>query len=92
MRIPLHDLLLGLRQRDAKQDASPLRKAGFGVWGALWGSRAGYAATKKVAPTLMRAAGDRDDGPGWLGNWARTRSLPVVPSQSMEKDLRGRHD
>ena len=32
VRIPLHDLLLHLRHRDARADASRLRRAGFWLW------------------------------------------------------------
>jgi len=90
VRIPLHDMLLGIRRRDAKQDAGPVRRLGFGMWSRLWGTRTGFDATRKATPAAMRVLGDRDEGPGWVGGWARGRALPVIPSQSLEQQLRDR--
>lgn len=88
VRIPLHDLLLGLRRRDAKRDASTARRVGFQAWASTWSTRAGFEASAVAGRLGMKAVGGREDGPGWLGAWARGRSLPVVPSQSFESQLR----
>jgi L-lactate dehydrogenase complex protein LldF len=78
VRIPLHDMLLGLRRRDAPTDAPVSQRVGFGVWSALWSTRAGMAATRAVSPLALRL-GRRippDRLPGWARAWARTRDLP----------------
>ena len=78
VRIPLHDLLLQLRHRDARADASRLRRAGFWLWSQAWsrrwvfrimvlGARAGLPLVRRMRllPNV-----------GWLGAWRRGRELP----------------
>ncbi|MFT5223678.1 MAG: hypothetical protein ACI867_002002, partial [Glaciecola sp.] len=86
------DLLLGLRRRDAKEGDSAMRRAGFASWAQVWSTRAGFEATKVATPAALGALGEREDGPGWLGGWARGRMLPIVSSPSMRKQLRDDHD
>lgn len=78
VRIPLHDLLLGLRRRDAPGDSGPAKRWGFAAWSWLWSTRAGFAATRGVAraalPVARRLRLRR--GPGWLGAWLHTRDVP----------------
>ena len=78
VRIPLHDLLLHLRHRDARADASRLRRAGFWLWSQVWSRRWGFRATVLAAraglPLLRRLR--RLPDIGWLGAWHRTRELP----------------
>ena len=58
VRIPLHDLLLHLRHRDARADASPLRRAGFWLWSQAWSRRwifrAMVLAARAGLPVLRR--------------------------------------
>jgi hypothetical protein len=77
VRIPLHDLLLELRQRDAPGDASALRRAGFAGWSWLWGTRVGYALSRAASKVGLRWAGGRRSLPGWAGAWLRDRELPA---------------
>ena len=81
VRIPLHDLLLGLRRRDAPRDAGRAKRVGFRVWSWLWASRVGFSATVLAArPGLWLAARLRlRNGPGWMGAWLRTRDAPRLP-------------
>lgn len=82
VRIPLHDLLLQLRHRDARADAPRGRRIGFGIWSVLWSHPIGYRISvggariglrvARRAPQLARRM------PGWAGAWVRTRSLPEV--------------
>ena len=78
VRIPLVDMLLGLRRRDAG-DVGPVKRAGFSAWSELWRSRPGFAATRiavgAALPLVRRVRG----GPGWAGAWLRTRTIPARP-------------
>jgi L-lactate dehydrogenase complex protein LldF len=76
VRIPLVDMLLGLRQRDAS-DLGPLKRAGFSTWSGLWSSRPGFAFTRIAARAVLPVARRARGGPGWAGAWLRTRTLPV---------------
>ena len=78
VRIPLHDLLLQLRHRDARGDASRLRRAGFWLWSQAWSRRWVFGAmvrgARVVLPLLRRLRWLPDIG--WLGAWRRGRELP----------------
>ena len=78
VRIPLHDLLLQLRHRDARSDASRLRRAGFWLWSQAWSRRWIFRSMVLVArvglPVLRRIR--RLPNVGWLGAWHRERELP----------------
>jgi L-lactate dehydrogenase complex protein LldF len=76
VRIPLHDLLLELRQRDAPGDAPAVRRAGFTGWSWLWGTGAGFALSRAVGRVGLRVARSRRRLPGWAGAWLRDRDLP----------------
>ena len=76
VRIPLHDLLLQLRRRDAPGDASRLRRAGFTGWSWLWSTRAGFVASTVGGRLGRRLARGRRHLPGWVGAWAEGRELP----------------
>jgi L-lactate dehydrogenase complex protein LldF len=78
VRIPLHDLLLELRQRDAIGDASSLRRAGFTGWSWLWSNRAGFALSRAAGRVGLRLARGRRKLPGWGGAWMQDRELPRV--------------
>ena len=79
VRIPLHDLLLRLRHRDARGDASLLRRAGFWLWSLVWSRRWTFRLTALGARgglRLLRRVRGRLGGIGWLGAWRRGRELP----------------
>ena len=76
VQIPLHDLLLKLRARDAPRDSTSARRAGFAGWSWLWSTRAGFVASK-AAGRLGRPVSRRmRRGPGWIGAWLKGRDLP----------------
>lgn len=78
VRIPLHDLLLHLRHRDARADASRLRRAGFWLWSQAWSRRWAFRTmvigARVALPALRRLP--RLPDVGWLGAWRRGRDLP----------------
>ena len=78
VRIPLHDLLLQLRHRDARGDASALRRAGFWLWSQVWSRRWAFRVTVLAAraglPLLRRMR--YLPNVGWLGAWRQGRDLP----------------
>lgn len=78
VRIPLHDLLLRLRHRDARGDASMLRRAGFWLWSQAWSRRWIFRATVLGAraglPLLRKLRALPNIG--WLGAWRQGRELP----------------
>ena len=76
VRIPLHDLLLQLRRRDAPRDAGAVRRLGFEAWSWLWSTRAGFAATAAAGRVGRRVARGRRRLPGWAGAWSEGRELP----------------
>ena len=76
VRIPLHDLLLQLRQRDAATDAGRARRLGFTGWSWLWSTRAGFAASTQLGRLGRRLARGRTRLPGWAGKWVEGRELP----------------
>ena len=75
VRIPLADMLLGLRRRDIG-DLSAGERAGFKAWSYLWSTRAGFALTKVLAGPGLAIGRRLKDGPGWAGNWLRYRTAP----------------
>ncbi len=78
VRIPLHDLLLQLRHRDSRADASRLRRAAFWLWSQAWSRSWIFALTVLAArrglPLLRHLP--RLPNVGWLGAWQRGRDLP----------------
>ncbi len=81
VRIPLHDLLLGLRRSRADEGAAPRReRLAFAAWGVLWSRPALY----RLSTSVARAGLDlvAQDGvvrrrlPG-LRRWTAERDLPL---------------
>jgi len=80
VRIPLVDLLLALRRRDAA-DLGSARRGAFRLWARLWSSRAGFTATGRAARALLPLARHLHGGPGWAGGWLRTRTAPAAEAR-----------
>jgi len=68
VRIPLHDLLLRLRQRTAPGRA-------WRLWSRLWSSPSGYRISVRAARVMGRA-GRVVNRVGWARAWTRDRALP----------------
>ncbi|MEO8692878.1 MAG: LutB/LldF family L-lactate oxidation iron-sulfur protein [Acidimicrobiales bacterium] len=69
VRIPLHDLLLRLRQRPQRSTR------GFDLWSRVWSSSTGYLVSVRVSRLGLRF-GRILPKVGWAKVWARDRNLP----------------
>ncbi|MFN2451310.1 MAG: LutB/LldF family L-lactate oxidation iron-sulfur protein [Candidatus Dormibacteria bacterium] len=76
VRIPLVDLLLAVRRRDAA-DLGRAKRTAFGAWALLWASRPGFALSGAVARRMLPLARRLRGGPGWAGAWLRSRTAPA---------------
>jgi L-lactate dehydrogenase complex protein LldF len=73
VKIPLHELLLELRQDLVEQRVAPWReRVGFGLWSLAWSSPLGYRLSTRLGRTGQSLAGRV--GPG--RTWASARVLP----------------
>jgi L-lactate dehydrogenase complex protein LldF len=77
VKIPLHDLLLYVRQDYAHRGAGPAERGAYGAWSRAWASPRRFAWFRRASSLLERLRGS-----GWLrllpllGRWTRVRSLP----------------
>jgi len=69
VRIPLHDLLLRLRQRPSRSTR------GFDLWARVWSTSLGYRVSVRVSRVGLRVARFLPKR-GWVKAWARDRALP----------------
>jgi L-lactate dehydrogenase complex protein LldF len=69
VRIPLHDLLLRLRQRTGDDNRL------FGLWSRLWSSPVGYRVSVALARAALHVSRFLPKF-GWAKVWARDRVLP----------------
>lgn len=76
VRIPLHDMLLDLRRRDAADTPTAVR-VGFDAWSIAWSNRLAYRLSAAFSRVALRFTPPLGEGPGWLGAWLRGRTLPV---------------
>jgi hypothetical protein len=66
VKIPLQDMLLGLRRH---KQATAAESAAWRAWASLWSSPASYRASVRLASTAARMA-------PWLPGWSSGRELP----------------
>ena len=86
--IPLQDLLLQLRQRDAGTDAGRARRLGFTGWSWLWSTRAGFTASDAARPAGP-SPGPRPDAAARLGRQVgRGPGAPVTTKEVFLRRLR----
>ena len=69
VRIPLHDLLLRLRQRPQRSTR------GFDLWSRVWGTSTGYRISVRLSRIGLRFARVLPKF-GWAKVWSRDRQLP----------------
>jgi L-lactate dehydrogenase complex protein LldF len=72
VRIPLHDLLLRLRQRPARSTR------GFDLWSRVWSSSLAYRGSVRVSRVALRL-GRVVPKVGWAKQWSKGRRLPGGP-------------
>ncbi len=83
VEIPLQDLLLGLRRRNAEH-AGAAERAMWRAWAAAWSRPGAYGATatlatkaRRLAPLLARLPGGR--------RWTEGRSVPPLPERTFRQ-------
>jgi L-lactate dehydrogenase complex protein LldF len=84
VKIPLHDLLLYIRQ-DYAPHASKVEKAAYKAWSLAWSKKAGFALTEQAGRVLGRVTGGRSLRRLYLplmGRWTRGRYFPGFPKNS----------
>jgi L-lactate dehydrogenase complex protein LldF len=84
VKIPLHDLLLYIRQ-DYAPHASKTEKAAYKAWSLAWSKKTGFALTEKAGRVLGRATKGRALRRLYLplmGRWTRGRHFPGFPNSS----------
>jgi L-lactate dehydrogenase complex protein LldF len=75
VRIPLHELLLGLRRDRAATSAGPLERLAFRLWSEAWSRPWLYRLTTRAARRVP--VGARLARVPLVGRWARTRDVRV---------------
>lgn len=93
VKIPLHDMLVGLRRKNAER-APPLarERIAYGVFGFVTGNPRVYRMATWVGRRLLSWM--RRHRPQWLArlpvlqHWARNRALPVLQSRSFRDEWR----
>ena len=84
VKIPLHDLLLYIRQ-DYAPHASKTEKAAYRAWSLAWSTKTGFALTEKAGRVLGRVTKGRALRRLYLplmGRWTRGRHFPGFPKNS----------
>jgi L-lactate dehydrogenase complex protein LldF len=93
VRIPLHDLLLYLRQEYARDAAGPLEHLSYRAWSQAWASERRFALFSKLGEAMGRATRGRSLGRLYLplaARWTRAgRSFPGFPRATYRRRRRG---
>ena len=83
VKIPLHDLLLRLRQDYAQESAGHIEQLAYAGWSHAWATPARFAALGRAGALLGRLTGGRHfrrvQIPP-LSRWTRGRTFPGLPS------------
>ena len=83
VKIPLHDLLLYIRQ-DYAPHASPAEKAAYKAWSLAWSKQWGFVLTKRAGRALGRVTGGRPLRRLYLplmSRWTQGRHFPGFPGR-----------
>jgi L-lactate dehydrogenase complex protein LldF len=87
VKIPLHDMLVQLRQRDATEKGGREALA-FSAYAAVVRRPWLYRLVTRLGRWLLRRLGARARRLPVLGAWTRHRALPVVPDSSFRQQWR----
>jgi L-lactate dehydrogenase complex protein LldF len=86
VRIPLHDMLVNLRNDEIEQKRSPVfERLAFGFFGKVLSIPFLYASALRAGKLMLRLyenRGEINDGPGLLRHWTVGRTLPGPAQQS----------
>lgn len=95
VQIPLHDLLIKLRNRRVEKGyMSPIEKATFKVWRRFYQNPATYRLAMKSASLLQKPlvkAGYIKAGPPPLSAWTNSRYFPAIARKSFKKRWQERY-
>ncbi|MQB00854.1 MAG: iron-sulfur cluster-binding protein [Actinobacteria bacterium] len=93
VRIPLHDLLVYLRQEYARESAPATERAGYQVWARAWSNGRRFAWFSRVGNRFGRIMGDRVGTRlplPLLSRWTRPgRRLPSFPDKAYRDERKG---
>jgi L-lactate dehydrogenase complex protein LldF len=92
VRIPLHDLLVRLRQDYAREDAGRLEHLAYSSWSRAWSSPLGFDAFARLTSALDSVTRFASRGKVPLpivSRWTKERSLPRIPRASYRRARAG---
>jgi L-lactate dehydrogenase complex protein LldF len=92
VRIPLHDLLVRLRQDYARRNASRLEHLAYSAWSRTWSTAAGFQLFAWLSAAVGALTGSRIGGlvpVPLISRWTRRRALPAVPRSSYRRARKG---
>jgi L-lactate dehydrogenase complex protein LldF len=81
VQIPLQDLLLSLRRRNATTTASPAERAVWAAWSAAWSRPWAYRVSLRVGRLIGRIGPVSRRLPG-VRRWATGRDVPTLPRRT----------
>ncbi|MEY2477725.1 MAG: L-lactate dehydrogenase complex protein LldF [Actinomycetota bacterium] len=84
--IPLQDMLLGLRRRNAEASTTRVERMAWAAWAATWSRPGRYRASLRGASRGFRLMGSPAHAPGHVDRWSLGRTLPV-PGKRSFRDL-----
>jgi L-lactate dehydrogenase complex protein LldF len=93
VKIPLHDMLVHQRRRNAEAAGATLTRSGFRAFAWLFSRPRVFAIASRVGRTVERAL-RRFPGSKWLERlpllreWARHRALPSLAKRSFREQFR----
>jgi L-lactate dehydrogenase complex protein LldF len=93
VRIPLHDLLVRIRQDYAREDAGRVEHAAYSAWSRAWATPrrfAAFGAVGSLVGKLTRGRPVRRLPVPLLGRWTKGRDLLGLPARSYRRARRKR--
>jgi L-lactate dehydrogenase complex protein LldF len=83
--IPLQDMLLALRRRNASAHTAGPEQMAWSAWAASWSRPATYRASLRAASLVGRMLGSPRRTPGGFDRWSQERNLPALPRRGFRE-------